>query len=72
MKFTIFGITLSSNKERERIRKLEAKLYVAEQTLEDVAYLTYGDRVGSTLEHKEAVIETVHHHALDYLNRSKA
>lgn len=58
---SVRGLWLGTEKKREQIRRMEAKLITAEQALMDIQWLTRSGGMGTTLEHKEAILEAVQH-----------
>lgn len=66
----LFGYYLFSRKQAQQVQKLEAELYEARSLIRDMAWLTAPSKVGHTIEHKESVIESLHHYTTDYLKRN--
>lgn len=66
----LFGYYLFNRKDAMRIKELEDQLHEANILITDMAYLTQEERVGQTIEHKEGVIESVHHYSRSYCKRN--
>lgn len=65
----LFGYYLFNKNDARRILELEQQLYEANSLIKDTAWLTHQDKVGSSHQHKDSVIESLHHYSSKYCHR---